>query len=275
MVKIPSPKENPYELAFMLNSTTVPRERRSRRIGMASMSNPCLRAMWFNFRWARESNLPTRVLRIFEMGHASEKIIIDALAKAGVVITRQQEFVEGWGGHIAGFIDGVATNVPGAEKTEHLFEAKSMNDRIYKTVVKHGLKKAKFEHYVQMTMYMGKLGLKRGLYVAINKNDSEMYTERVRYNEGDYKEYMSRGMDVICHEGAPPNLFQNPKSQACIWCDFKPICYEAEPILKSCRSCVKIDIEDEGKWSCSLLNEERTFEDQHNPCPHYQPVNTK
>jgi hypothetical protein len=209
------------------------------------------------------------VKRIFDLGHACEDILINSLEKAGVEISRQQEEVPGWGGHIWGFIDGVAKNVPEAPKTDHLWEGKSMNDRIFKTVKKKGVRSAKFEHYVQMQMYMGKKGLTRALYTAINKNDSEIYVERVRFSEPDYREYMSRGMDVVCHEIPPPNLFQDPNKQVCKWCDFASICYDGDPILKSCRTCKFVDIEDEGKWSCSKFKKELAIDEQELACPDY------
>jgi hypothetical protein len=273
MVKMADFKEKSHNtLSYSLNMVNAPMGRRSRRIGMATMGNPCLRAMWFKFRWARISPFPIRVQRIFDLGHACEDLVIDSLKAAGVEITREQEEVPGWGGHIWGFIDGVAMGVPEAPKTPHLWENKSSNDRIFKTIVKKGVKAAKLDHYVQMQMYMGKKDLTRALYTVINKNDSEIYVERIHFYESDYKEYMSRGMDVISHEVAPPNLFQDPNKQACKWCDFKPICYEGEEILKSCRSCVRVDIEEDGKWSCNLLSKELSIEEQEAGCDRYRPV---
>ena len=238
---------------------------------MASIANPCMRAMWFKFRWARISNFPRRVKRIFELGNACEEIVKQHLIDVGIRITDEQKPVPGWGGHVWGFIDGIADNVPEAPKTSHLWECKSMNDRIFKTVVKKGVKEAKLEHYVQMQLYMGKLKLTRGLYTAINKNDSTIYPERVYFNEFDYREYMLRGIEVVTHEQAPPNLFQDQTKQACKWCDFAAICYQGEPIQKSCRSCVHADIEEEGKWSCSHYGCELSFEVQHlTHCPKYK-----
>ena len=255
--------------------TNIKNERRSRRIGMASMANPCLRAMWFKFRWARITDLPVRVKRIFDLGHACEEILIASLRSAGVEITREQEEVPGWGGHIWGFIDGVASGVPEAPDTDHLWEGKSMNDRIFKTVKKNGVKKAKIDHYVQMQMYMGKKDLTRALYTAINKNDSEIYVERIKFNKPDYREYMLRGMDVIGHENPPPNLFQDPTKQACRWCDFAPICYDNEPILKSCRSCQHSDIEEDGKWSCGMTSKMLSIEEQEAGCGKYSLIEMK
>ena len=275
MVKIPKLEDDPHRLNYMLNKTTIKRERRSNRLGMAAIGNPCLRAMWLKFRWGREVELPRRVKRIFALGDACEIIVIDALKELGLEITDQQEEVAGWGGHIWGYTDGRITKVPGAEKTVHLLEVKSMNDRIFKTVKKDGVIEAKHEHYVQMTNYMGKLNLERALYCAINKNDSEIHTERIRFCKTDYKEFMSRGIDVISHEIAPPNLFQTETAQACKWCDFVPICYQGEPALKSCRTCVRVDIEDEGKWSCNLHQKELSFEEQQIGCDQYRPLEIK
>jgi len=273
MVKIPKPEDSHNSLSYMLNLTNIQSSRRSRRLGMASMANPCVRAMWFKFRWARITDLPRRVRRIFDLGTACEDIVIRDLEEVGLVITEQQKPVPGWAGHIFGYIDGIVLGVPEAPKTPHLWENKSANDRIFKTIKKSGVKRAKFEHYIQMMMYMGKLKLKRGLYTVINKNDSEIYPERIYFDESEYKEYMFRGMDMIGHETAPPNLFQDPNKQACKWCDFKPICYESQPILKSCRSCEFVDIEDDAGWSCRLLQKDLSIEEQEAACKNYKVLN--
>jgi hypothetical protein len=240
---------------------------------MASMANPCMRAMWFKYRWARITDFPRRIIRIFDLGSACEEIVKKDLIDLGLVITDEQKEVPGWIGHIWGFIDGIIMNVPEAPKTPHLWENKSMNDRIFKTVVKKGVKKAKFDHYIQMQMYMGELGLTRALYTAINKNDSEIYPERVYFSKTEFKEFKSRAREVIGYEDAPPNLLQVANKPPCQWCDFSPICYDGEPMLMSCRTCKRVDIEENGKWSCNLHNKFLTIKEQEAGCSSYRPLN--
>ena len=273
MVKIPKPEESPHASRYILNMTNIEEGRRSRRIGMATLGGKCTRAMWLKFRWARYSPLLNRrVRRIFRIGDAIEDLVIAELTDIGMIITKQQEPVEGWGGHIFGYTDGRVTNVPEAPKTEHLLEVKSMNDRNFQQLKKKGVKLSKFEHYIQMQAYMGKLELTRALYAVYNKNDSEIYIERVHFDRSDYKHAMSRAVDVVSSETMPPNIINDPKNFACKWCDFIPICYEGFAMDATCRSCSKVDIEDNGKWSCRLHNKKLTFEEQEAGCEYYRPI---
>lgn len=272
MVKLPTHDESPFALNYIINNGQSPRGRRSRRLGMASIADPCARKIWFRFRWARIGDITVRIKRIFDTGNLLENQVIDSLVAAGIDITDQQAAVEGWGGHIYGFIDGIAHNVPEAPKTPHLLEVKSMNNRNFTALKKYGIIESKHDHYVQMINYMGKKNLTRGLYVVINKDTSEIWCERVYFDKGIYKEYMGRAIDVVSHETPPPNLMNDPQKYACKFCDFSSICYGGEKMLKSCRTCTQVDIEDNGVWSCRRLEKNLTFEEQEKGCDFYAPI---
>lgn len=270
MVKIPSVEDNPFTTQYMLNMPLVTDGKRSQRLGMASLGEPCVRRMWFGFRWAAERPIIRKIKRLFSFGDTVEEIIISDLEDIGITVTDRQKWVNGWGGHIAGKIDGIAHNVPEAPQTPHLLEVKSMNDRNFKRLQKDGLIEAQPKYYVQMQMYMGKLQLTRGLFIAMNKNDSDTCVIRVHFDKNAYNEYMHRAIDVIAHETIPVNVFNNINCQTCKFCDYTNICYEREPLLVSCRSCKYADVEDEGKWSCSLLKKQLTYDDQVAACKNYK-----
>lgn len=272
MVKIPTIEDNPYTTQYMLNNKLIIDGKRSQRLGMASLGDECVRRMWFGFRWAKEKQIITKIQRLFGFGDTIENILINDLESIGITVTDRQKWINGWGGHIAGKIDGIAHNVPEAPLTPHLLEVKSMNDANFNKLKRYGIIEAQPKHYVQCQMYMGKLDLTRALYIAMNKNTSEVFVIRIEYNKGAYNEYMQRAVDVVSHETAPPNLFGNINNMACKFCDYQNICYDGEPLLKSCRSCVRCDIEDDGKWSCSLLQKQLTYDDQVKACDNYRPI---
>lgn len=272
MVKIPTRQSTEFSTTYMLNQTLVDTGRRSQRLGMASLGAKCVRQLWLKFRWARIGSTSIKISRLFEMGNGVEAQVIKDLEALGVEITDRQAPVHGWGGHIFGFIDGIAHNVYEAPKTPHLLEVKSMNDRNFNALVSKGIKDSKLEHYVQCQMYMGKLRLTRTLYIAVNKNTSEAYAIRFEYDEVEYRFYMGRGMDVVGSETSPPNMINDEKNFACRFCDFVPICYGGEDYLKSCRTCVHVNLEDEGKWSCGKHNKQLTYQEQIDACDSYRPV---
>lgn len=273
MVKIPTQDDNKFTTTYLLNKTSVESGKRSQRLGMATLGEPCFRAMWFKFRWVRTgTHIQRRIKRIFSTGDAFEKIAIADLISIGYVVTDQQKMVPGYGGHILGYIDGIVMNVIEAPKTPHLLEVKSMNDRNFQQVKKHGVEKAQNKHFYQTQSYMGKLDLTRTLYVAVNKNDSEVYVERIYFDQAKYKERMHRAIDVVSCEETPPNLFNNPKAKECMWCDFSPVCYDQLEYEKSCRTCSRVDIENDGKWSCSLLKKQLTYDEQVAGCNQYRRI---
>lgn len=272
MVKIPTMEDNPYTTEYMLNMPLIADGKRSQRLGMAGLGEVCVRRMWFGFRWASEKQIIRKIKRLFSFGDIVEEIVITDLEEIGITITDRQKWVNGWGGHIAGRIDGIAHNVPEAPATPHLLEVKSMNDKNFNHLKKYGIIESQPKHYVQMIIYMGKLELTRGLYIAMNKNTSEVFVVRVHFDKNAYNEYMHRAIDVVSHETAPPNLFDNINCQACKFCDFTNICYENEPMLKSCRSCQHCDVADEGKWECGYHKKQLTYDEQVAACEHYKVI---
>ena len=50
-------------------------------------------------------------------------------------------------GHVKGIPGGKLTQVPTAEKTEHLFARKELQEKYFKEVVKFGIQRARPEEY--------------------------------------------------------------------------------------------------------------------------------
>lgn len=273
MVKIPRPEDNPYRSSQILNNTIAPPQRPSRRLGMGRLGESCIRAMWLGFRWSRKGSITVRVKRIFAAGNAYEDMVVNDLREVlGCTIEGEQEMLLGWGGHIVGFIDGKILGLPEAPKTWHLLEVKSMNANNYRKFVKNGVKKSHPKYYSQAQSYCGKLGLTRIAFAVINKDDQEIHVERLEFDENHYKTVMGRAIDVISSDIIPPNVINDRDNFTCRFCDFVPICYDAKPLAKNCRTCSKVDIEDDGKWSCSLKEIQLTNEQQENGCRNYMPV---
>src|SRR5262245_33619665 len=104
-------------------------------LGASQLGHPCGRALQYELR-AKDSTHSPQALRIFEVGHLFEELVIQWLRLTGLEITtkdangRQFAFSAA-GGRIAGHIDGVVTAAPSALNMAcpALFEAKSMNNK--------------------------------------------------------------------------------------------------------------------------------------------------
>ena len=241
-------------------------------IGMSSLNAKCNRRTWYIFRWACDRYVTKRVQRIFDRGDLEETRVIKDLQKAGVVVgyclDDQIELVDQTG-HIRGHPDGVADNVPTAPKTTHLLEVKTMKDSLFKNYVKKGLEVAYPAYWGQIHTYMGKLDLKRCLFIATNKDTEERKYERFKYDKTVHDDCMSIGMGVLTAE-IPPKRIGESTWYDCKMCDCRGICHKGEPIKKTCRSCKHVNIEMEGKWSCELYGHWLSSDDQMKACDDYQ-----
>lgn len=219
-------------------------------LGISGIGEKCARKIWYGFRFCSQQKISQRMHRLFQRGHREEPIIQADLRKIGIHHhSAQKEVVDG-NGHIKGHIDDTLENVPDAPKTPHLGEYKTHNDKSFKDLKNKGVKLSKPVHYAQMICYMKKLKLKRGLYIAVNKNDDARYYERISSDDEKATELIQRGFDIISTE-VPPEKIGNSTWFECKWCGHYEICHFGELPLKNCRTCEFGDIHDEGKWKCS------------------------
>lgn len=234
-------------------------------LGISGIGNKCARALWYGFRIVGVQKITQRQHRLFQRGHREEAIIQADFKRIGIHYHSDQKEVVTGHGHIRGHIDDILENVPDAPKTPHLGEYKTHNDKSFKDLKKKGMKASKPTHYAQMVCYMDALKLKRGLYVAVNKNDDSRYYERISADPDKAKELIKRGVGIISSE-FPPEKIGNSTWFECKWCNYSEICHYGETPLKNCRTCKYADIEEKGKWSCSGLKIELSFGQQKLGC---------
>lgn len=270
-------------------------------LGMSSIAGHCERALWYSFHWVSIKKYSSRMERIFNAGHLFEPMIIKQLKLAGLEVYKvlpdtefnrftlknyevredglkvehfgqpdeeQEEYI-GWASHAKGHSDGRCIGVIEAPDEEHLLEIKTMNDSKFKEVAKVGVKKANEVYYGQMQRYMRAAGLKCALFIAINKNDSYLYIERVQYKE-KYTQDLVRREQMIIMTDIPPYSDYAKDFYKCTYCDKREVCHGEKEPEKNCRTCTHCDIEDKGKWSCAW--KDRKFlstAEQRVGCKHY------
>jgi len=237
-------------------------------LGMSGLGGDCSRAMWYGFRLCSKRTITPRQARLFGRGHKEEPIIVESLEAVGMEHFDDQAEIVECHGHCKGHCDGKLRNVPDAPKTDHLAEFKTANDKNFKDMCKKGVKKSKPIYYAQMALYMYGFGLKRALFIMVNKNDDSRYYERVACDNVLAKELLQKGMDIISSE-VPLEKIGGPNWFKCKWCDHYQVCHFGEMPQKSCRTCQSCDIHDDGKWACSLRDEWLTWEVQQVGCSAY------
>ena len=108
-------------------------------------------------------------------------------------------------------------------------------------------------------MHLAKLT--RGLYFAVNKNDDEIYTERIEYNFNEASALMSTARGIIEAKTPPPKFSEDASKFPCMFCSHKDRCHgnangPAVPCVVTCRNCchaTPVVLDDDnapGEWRC-------------------------
>ena len=253
-------------------------------LGASVLGGECGRALWYGFRWYTKPHFTGRLMRLFNRGHLEEARFIAMLLTIGCTVYQQDEHgkqyrISDVGGHLGGSGDGIAVGIPDLPPgLAALLEFKTHNDASFKTLQKEGVRAAKFEHYVQMNVYMRKMGLSVALYMAVNKNNDELYAELVYLDTECADTFLARGRTIILHQQPPKKLNESPGWFGCKFCDHKPVCHLNVAPARTCRSCRHAAVDPvAGKWLCGsphqgdgayVLSTERQLE----ACEHYEAI---
>lgn len=248
-------------------------------IPISQLGGPCDRKLWYTFRHCSQEFFEGRMLRLFETGDLEEPRFTEELRGIGCEVhvenltTGKQFLVTAVGGHVRGYLDGCALGIPEAPKSWHVLEFKSHNQKSFNPLKKHGVQKHKPEHFAQMQIGMHLTGMTRALYLAVNKNTDELYSERVKYGKPYAEELIERARRIITSNTPPERISDKPDFYQCRWCSNKDLCFGSvdpdAPALPlsviSCRQCChSTPIMDEanegyGRWQCERHNRVRAL----------------
>lgn len=231
-------------------------------LGASGIGQDCARAIWYSFRWFTRPHFEGRILRLFNRGHLEEARFIALLLSIGVQVFQQDENgkqfrISDAGGHFGGSGDGVAVGIPDlVPGLPCLLEFKTHGEKSFVKMVKEGVQSAKFEHYVQMQMYMRKMNLTVALYGAVNKNTDELYWELVPLDSICADQFLDRGRQLVFAMTPPKRISETPGWYGCTFCDHKPVCHLKKEPERNCRTCFYIRPEADGTWHCSNVGAE-------------------
>lgn len=243
-------------------------------LGASLLGKPCLRDLWYSFRWTKSPSFPGRILRLFGRGDREEELIISELRRLGWEVwtldeeTGEQFRFEAVGGHVGGGLDGVARGVIGAPKTPHVVEIKTSNDKRFKALERDGVEKSNPQHFTQMQLYMKGMKLKRAVYICVNKNTDEIYVERVKYDAKKARTALLNAELVVTSKEPTTRISEDPSWYQCKFCDHAPVCHEGryELVERNCRTCTSSTPTPDGKWLCDHHGIELTSEAQRAGC---------
>lgn len=254
-----------------------PRQGRRSHFGYSSAGDPCARKLFFGWRWVVKVKHSGRIMRLFNRGHMEEGRFIAALLAAGLTVYQQdangkQFRLSSLGGHVGSAIDGVLIGCPDLPDPTMaiLTEMKTHNDKSFKKLVKEGVRATKPTHYVQMQIYMRKMGLPAALYIATNKNDDDIWAELIPFESVIADQYIDRCDQIALADAPPVGLSEKGASWfECKWCDYNGICYRGEMPEVSCRTCAASEVRADGTWYCRARTKTLTVDEQIEGCSGY------
>lgn len=228
-------------------------------LGGSIIGKECKRALWYDFRFATREKFPGRLLRLFETGHLAEARFVKDLRDIGCQVwehdpaTGKQFSYKDVSGHMAGNLDGVGKYIPAGGRLPHLLEFKTHSSKSFKELKDKGVKAAKPQHYAQMMVYCGWAELPRALYMAVNKDTDELYTERLPFDRVEFERLIAKAEEIIFAEKPPAKISEDAKFFICNMCSHKAVCHGHKVPALSCRTCVHATPERTGdaRWSCA------------------------
>ena len=243
-------------------------------VSVSRVGGHCTRSLYYDLIWASaREHIKAKTARIFRRGHWEESSMIERMKLAGMEVlevdpdTGKQFAVSRAKGIIRGKMDGKVLGVPEAPKTWHALEIKSVSQKDFVALNKHGLQKAKREHWYQLHEGMAAHSLSRGLYIAVNKLTDELFAERIRYDAKEATWTEERVLGVVNVTGAPPREQDDPNKAPCAWCKHKDVCHFGVPVRRSCRTCTSFTFTANGMGTCSRWNKHLGPKHQIEACP--------
>lgn len=230
-------------------------------MGASLIGQECARSIWYNFRWATRSNFEGRMIRLFNRGHLEEARFIALLLMIGCQVYQQDENghqfrISDAEGHFGGSGDGVVVGLPDLFPGQAaLCEFKTHSEKSFKELELKGVRDAKWEHYVQMNVYMRKMGLPIALYMAVNKNNDAIHAELVTLNVEVADEYIERARKIVWLSEPPKKISETPGYFKCRFCNHRQVCHLKAAADVNCRTCVYSKPIPGGQWVCNHSNQ--------------------
>jgi len=243
---------NQIKLHLDLYSIYSLKESPRSHLGASQIGDTCDRKLWLTFRWGTLKNFTGKELRIFKRGIDFEPEIIKYLTNIGFTLIDTQSKFSKCDDHYGGSCDGRMIY----EGIEYLMEFKTQKDGTsFINLKKNGIKSEKYIHYCQMCIYGKEFNLKKGIYIAKNKQNEEFYIEVVDLDFELAEKLEKRACEIIFSPNIPEIKNNLTKSSLeCKWCDHNQICYYNNSLKVNCRTCKHSKPIENAKWFCKDPN---------------------
>ncbi len=197
-----------------------PTERRT-YLGASSLGNQCERAIWYDYTQAPKEPFSDRTLMTFEIGKQLEAMLLESIYLAAIPMSANVEANCIEIPALQGHADAVV--ILGA--TTYVLEIKTASASNFALATKKGVRDWRSQYFDQLMLYMGMLGHKKGIFLVINKDTSELYEEVVDFDQLHYELLLEKAKRLLTAVVAPPRLNDSPMYFVCKQCSFRKGCH--------------------------------------------------
>lgn len=207
-------------------------------VGASAIGDECLRKLQFGFLQVPPDRVPAgNMLRIWETGHVFEREVGNWIRMAGFDLEIvDPETMKQFGFSVLdddgqGHFDGIIRGGPIPLPYPFLWECKALKDKSWQDVKKRGLAISKPVYAGQVAIGQAYLELHANpaMFTALNKNTSELYHERVPFDQA-LAQSMSDKLALIVQatkaEQLLPRAYSAPDHFMCKHlCDYPEKCW--------------------------------------------------
>lgn len=204
----------------------VERPDRGRGLYLSEIGH-CPRKLWAQTHGHKHEDMQGRSLVIFDMGSKVEDLVISWLRTAGYTVRREQDRLVmevGEGLQASGHIDGEIWLGDRFETYPAILEIKSANDEQWNQCVALGYDVWRPAYGDTLHSYMGASGVHVAMAFVLNKNNSRLYAEKLRFDAARYERLKAKAGAVLTSERPLPR----PEAATSEFCEFCKWCHLAE-----------------------------------------------
>lgn len=226
-------------------------------LGASIIGRRCERSLWYDFRWHTRARHPGRVLRRFETGKREEERLVRNLQATGATVletdpaTGRQLTVRAIGGHFGGSLDALALGLLEHPEHWHVIEFKTHAAASFKELLGKGVERAHPMHFAQVQTYLALAQLQDAMYIAVNKDNDDLYIERIAADAAYAQGLLEKAERVIFARTAPERISGDPHWFECKWCIHREVCHYGGAPETNCRTCTHASPTPEGTWECA------------------------
>ena len=195
-------------------------------IGASSIGSECMRQVWYGYNDYPSEPYTNRTIRIFETGKKLEGLVLGLLEDSGVTLTRIywdlfDEELPYFRGHVDAMWLWTARREPRA-----VIEVKTAKASMFNQFKNHGLRAWSPLYYSQVQAYMGMSGVHTAYVIVMNKDNCDLWDERVDFDPMFYEELKMRAVSIHAATTPPPKVSNSPGWYICKLCKYRKECHK-------------------------------------------------